>query len=125
MFFFIVTVWLCFAEKGGFYKSFEQGHRQRRSVGGGGGATPPHPITFESDIFPKIKIIKIFSSNQCSSSPRKHSLEVFWKKGFLKNSCSEIKKKRLLSDLSRNTTFSLMSTDRDITSSTQECLKQA
>ena len=67
---------------------------------------------------------KIFSGNQRSSNPCKHSLEVLRKKGVLKYSCSELKKK-LPGDHSHKTIFSLMSTDIDITSGTQGCLKQA
>ena len=38
------------------------------------------PQFFGVDIFPYKEIITIFSSNQRSSNPQKHALEVFWKK---------------------------------------------
>ena len=79
-----------------------------------------------------IEVIKITSSNQRSSNPLILDifarilaiLEVFWKKGVLENSCSEIKNK-VPGDHSHNTIFSLMFTNIDITCSTQGCLKQA
>ena len=46
------------------------------------------------------------------------------KKGILENSCSKIQKK-LPGDQSHKTILLLVSTDIDITSSTQGCLKQA